>query len=83
MGRVAGAVAEFDRLLTAQQRVLGADHPDTLTTRNNLAFCRGEGGMSPMIRLFDEPPTDGESFRSPPCVRTSPCGEEPRPKKDP
>ena len=51
MGRVAGAVAEFDRLLTAQQRVLGADHPDT---RNNLAFCRGEGGMSPMIRLFDE-----------------------------
>src|SRR6185312_677124 len=45
MGRVAGAVAEFDRLLTAQQRVLGADHPDTLTTRNNLAFCRGEGGM--------------------------------------
>ena len=54
MGGFAGAVAEFDRLLTAQQRVLGADHPDTLTTRNNLAFCRGEGGMSPMIRLFDE-----------------------------
>ena len=54
MGRVAGAVAEFDRLLTAQQRVLGADHPDTLTTRNNLAFCRGEGGMSPMICLFED-----------------------------
>jgi Tetratricopeptide repeat len=54
MGRVAGAVAEFDRLLTAQQRVLGADHPDTLTTRNNLAFCRWEGGMSRMICPRDE-----------------------------
>ena len=43
-GDVAGAVTEFERLLTAQQRVLGADHPGTLTTRNNLAFWRGEGG---------------------------------------
>ena len=42
-GDVAGAVTEFERLLTAQQRVLGADHPATLTTRNNLATCRGEG----------------------------------------
>jgi Tetratricopeptide repeat len=41
---VAGAVAEFGRLSTAQQRVLGADHPDTLAARNNLASWRGEGG---------------------------------------
>jgi hypothetical protein len=25
-------------------RVLGPDHPDTLTTRNNLAYWRGEAG---------------------------------------
>ena len=38
------AITEFERLLTEQQRVLGADHPATLATRNNLAFWRGRGG---------------------------------------
>ena len=33
--------------LTDQLRVLGADHPHTLTTRNNLAYCRGTPGMPP------------------------------------
>ena len=27
-------------LLTDMRRVLGPDHPDTLTTRNNLAYLR-------------------------------------------
>ena len=43
-GDVAGAVAGFEALLTAQLRVLGADHPDTLRTRNNLAHWRGRAG---------------------------------------
>ena len=38
------AITEFERLLTDRIRVLGADHPDTLATRNNLAFWRGRGG---------------------------------------
>jgi hypothetical protein len=35
------AVAEFRRLLDDRTRVLGADHPDTLTTRKNLASLLG------------------------------------------
>ncbi|MET0236075.1 MAG: tetratricopeptide repeat protein, partial [Kibdelosporangium sp.] len=31
-------------LLSDQLRILGPDHPHTLTTRNNLAHWRGEAG---------------------------------------
>ena len=31
-------------LLPDQQRVLGPDHPDTLTTRSNIAAWTGEAG---------------------------------------
>ncbi|MEV7395297.1 tetratricopeptide repeat protein, partial [Streptomyces sp. NPDC091215] len=34
----------FAELLDDRLRVLGPDHPDTLTTRNNLAYWRGEAG---------------------------------------
>ncbi|MFI9384141.1 tetratricopeptide repeat protein, partial [Kutzneria sp. NPDC052558] len=43
-GDVAGAIAELERLLEDRQRVLGADHPDTLVTRGNLASWRAEAG---------------------------------------
>jgi hypothetical protein len=43
-GDPAGAAAAFEELLADRLRVLGADHPSTLTTRNDLAFCRGEAG---------------------------------------
>ncbi|MEU7220171.1 tetratricopeptide repeat protein [Nocardia iowensis] len=36
--------AEFEQLLTERLRVLGPDHPDTLTTRGALAQCRGKLG---------------------------------------
>jgi hypothetical protein len=39
-----GAAAALELLLADQLRVLGPDHPDTLTTRNNLANWRGEAG---------------------------------------
>jgi hypothetical protein len=35
-GDAAGAVAAFEELLPDQTRVLGAEHPDTLTTRQDL-----------------------------------------------
>ncbi|MFI6959980.1 tetratricopeptide repeat protein [Nocardia sp. NPDC050408] len=43
-GDIAGAITEFEQLLTDQLRVLGPDHPDTLTTRSNLAHLRGKSG---------------------------------------
>ncbi|MFE2039163.1 hypothetical protein ACFXBB_39285 [Streptomyces scopuliridis] len=37
---MAGAVEAFADLVADSLRVLGPDHPDTLTARNNLAFWR-------------------------------------------
>ena len=42
-------------LLPDRQRVLGPDHPDTLTTRNNIAAWTGEGGdPREALRLYRE-----------------------------
>ena len=40
----AGAVAVFEGLLADRVRVLGPDHPPTLSARNELADCRGKAG---------------------------------------
>jgi hypothetical protein len=37
-GRAADAVPLFERTLADCERVLGADHPDTLASRDNLAM---------------------------------------------
>jgi hypothetical protein len=45
IGRLDSAIDLFEALLADRQRVLGADHPDTLGSRNNLAGAyRGGGG---------------------------------------
>ena len=46
----------FGRALTADcQRVLGRDHPDTLTSRNNLAYAyRSAGRLGEAIPLYQE-----------------------------
>ncbi|MGY2007968.1 tetratricopeptide repeat protein [Nocardia gipuzkoensis] len=43
-GDNAGAIQEFQQLLSDQQRVLGADHPDILASRGNVAAWRAEAG---------------------------------------
>lgn len=40
----AGAAAAYKELLAERMRVLGRDHLDTLTTRDNLAVYQGEAG---------------------------------------
>ena len=40
-GHLAEAIPLYEATLTDCQRVLGADHPDTLTSRNNLAGAYG------------------------------------------
>ena len=49
MGDAAGARDQFAELLPIRERVLGPEHPDTLTTRRNLASWTGqaEDGPSP------------------------------------
>ena len=47
------ALRLFAELLPDQERVLGRDHPDTLTTRNNIAVWTGEcGDAREALRLF-------------------------------
>lgn len=38
------AAAALEKLLTDRLRVLGPDHPDSLTTRSKLAHWRGTPG---------------------------------------
>src|ERR1700746_2608598 len=42
-----GPVPQFAALLPISERVLGPEHPDTLTTRHNLAPWTGRAGMRP------------------------------------
>ena len=42
-GDLAGAVTAFTSCSPDRVRVLGPDHPDTLASRNNLAYWRGRG----------------------------------------
>jgi hypothetical protein len=44
-GRLAEATPLYERALTDRERILGADHPDTLTSRTTLAAA--ERVMSP------------------------------------
>ncbi|WP_368086585.1 tetratricopeptide repeat protein [Leifsonia sp. CL154] len=39
-----GAITQFEHLLADRLRVLGPDHPDTLSTRSNLAYWRARVG---------------------------------------
>jgi hypothetical protein len=43
-GDPAGAAAALDELLTERLRILGPDHPDTVTTRHHLAYWRRQAG---------------------------------------
>ncbi len=44
-GRVAEAIPLHEQTLTASERVLGPDHPDTLTSRHNLAYAYQKAGQ--------------------------------------
>ncbi|MDG4764329.1 tetratricopeptide repeat protein [Solwaraspora sp. WMMD406] len=58
-GQVESAVAAFAELLTDSLRVLGPDHPDTLTTRSNVAGWRGRAGdAAGAVTTFEELLTD-------------------------
>ena len=51
-GRTAEAITVHEQTLADRERVLGTDHPDTLTTRNNLAIAyRTAEPITPHERL--------------------------------
>jgi len=52
-GEARQALRLFAPLLPDRQRLLGAHHPDTLTTRGNIAVWTGEvGDAREALRLF-------------------------------
>jgi cytochrome c-type biogenesis protein CcmH/NrfG len=51
---VGEAITLFERVLTDQERILGAEHPSTLTTRNNLAYAyESAGRVGEAITLYE------------------------------
>src|SRR6185437_3840325 len=61
-GQHGRAAAYLQRALAACVRVLGADHPHTLRSRNNLALsCRDAGDLGRAIPLLEQTLAD--------CVR--------------
>ncbi len=53
-GRTADAIPLLERTLAGCERVRGTDHPDTLTTRNNLAMAyRAAGRTADAIPLYE------------------------------
>ncbi|MEV6683277.1 tetratricopeptide repeat protein [Streptomyces erythrochromogenes] len=60
-GSLTPAVRTFQRAIATRERVLGEDHPDTLTSRNNLAFAyQSAGDLGRAIRLHERTLTDRE-----------------------
>lgn len=59
MGDAARATPLLEQSLTDMTRVMGADHPSTLTTRGNLAgVYRARGNVAGAARMFEELLTD-------------------------
>jgi hypothetical protein len=74
-GSYAAALAVQQHVLHARQETLGAEHPDTLTDRANLACYTGEAGdaagardqfaaLVPVIRVGESKPESGAESRS-------------------
>ena len=58
-GQVATAITAFEQVLTDSLRLLGGDHPSTLTTRNNLAGAyQAAGRAGEAISAFEQLLTD-------------------------
>jgi len=65
-GRTAEAITLHEQNLADRERMLGADHPETLQTRNNLAIAYQEAGRTAeAITLHEQPSRDQESDREP------------------
>jgi len=73
-GRYQAAAAALERSLTDLERVLGPDHPDTLTSRNDLAVAYQDAGRrGEALPLYERTLTDLERVLGPdhPTTATS------------
>ncbi|MGW7328136.1 tetratricopeptide repeat protein [Streptomyces sp. NPDC054840] len=60
-GALSPAIPAFQRALATQERVLGTDHPNTLASRNNLAYAyESAGDLGRAMSLFERTLEDRE-----------------------
>ncbi|MEW2524449.1 tetratricopeptide repeat protein, partial [Streptomyces sp. NPDC047071] len=60
------AIPLYEHTLRERERVLGGDHPDTLTSRNNLAYAyETAGDLGRAIPLYESALDDCERVLSP------------------
>ncbi|GGQ61375.1 FxSxx-COOH system tetratricopeptide repeat protein [Couchioplanes azureus] len=63
-GQTNAAIDQFERVLADRRRLRGVDHPDTLTSRNNLAFAyRSAGRLDEAIREYESVLVDFRRLR--------------------
>jgi hypothetical protein len=66
VGRAAEAIPLHERTLADYERILGPDHPSTLTSRNNLAAAyRDAGRVAEAIGLHERTLADRERVLGP------------------
>jgi tetratricopeptide (TPR) repeat protein len=66
VGLVSHAIAHYRRLCDQAEQRLGPDHPDTLTSRNNLAYAyESAGDLGRAIPLFEQTLTNTEHVLGP------------------
>ncbi|MEU1097575.1 tetratricopeptide repeat protein [Streptomyces sp. NPDC005877] len=64
-GALAAAIRAFQRALTVREQLLGGDHPDTLSSRNSLAYAYGSAGdLGRATALYERTLADCERGRS-------------------
>jgi tetratricopeptide (TPR) repeat protein len=65
-GRLDQAIPLYERTLADRERVLGADHPQTLGSRNNLAGAyKSAGRLDQAIPLYERTLADRERVLGP------------------
>lgn len=71
MGRLDQAIPLYEATLTDRERVLGPDHPDTLISRNNLAYAYETAGrLDQAIPAYEAVLEDCERVLGPDHPRT-------------
>src|SRR4051812_45483040 len=63
-GRPTAAADQYERTLEAFERILGPDHPSTLSSRNNLAAAYSDAGrLTEAVALYEQRVADTERLR--------------------
>ena len=70
-GKAKDAITQYKRVLADRERTAGADHPDAIAARANLAFAyRGAGRLSEAVQQYEHVLADCERILGPGNLET-------------